>query len=82
MNAAVWQLEPPRLEALSAAGRINDELTFLRYTQCGAWTPQLFTRAERAGAEIRGRTSLGVQIGPQTDEALNCLSAHLAAIKG
>ena len=81
VNAAVWQLEPPRLEALSAAGRIN-VLTFLRNTQRGAWTPQLITRAERAVVAIRGRAALGVQIGPQTDEALNRLSAHLAAMKG
>lgn len=83
-SAAVGQalelLEPPKLDGLSASGRIN-VLVFLSNTEAIAWTPQSITRAEGAVSQIRSRAADGVKIGNQTDNALKRFSEHLIRIK-
>lgn len=81
VEQAVSLLEPPKLDGLSASGRIN-VLVFLNNTEAMAWTPQSITRAEKAIDQIRLRATNGVKIGTQTDAALKQLSKHLNIIKG
>jgi hypothetical protein len=81
IDQALSLLEPPKLDGLSASGRINI-LVFLRNTDKTAWTPQSISRAERSVDQIRSRADNGVAIGPQTDDALKKLSEHLIKIKG
>jgi hypothetical protein len=74
-------LELPKLEQLSASGRVN-VLVFLRNTERSAWTPELLLRAERAIANIQARHESRVApIGGQTKDSLNQLIAHLADVK-
>jgi hypothetical protein len=81
VQQALGMLEPPRLDGLTAAGRIN-VLVFLRNTQATAWTAQDVARARQAIAEIRRRAKeSGIAIGGQTDEALTRLSAHIDGLK-
>ena len=82
VDQAVSLLEPPKLERLSASGRVN-VLVFLRNTDRTAWTPALLSRIEKAIANIRARHESKVaEIGEQTKDALNKLERHLASIKG
>lgn len=80
VEQAVSLLEPPKLEMLSASGRIN-VLVFLRNTDKVAWTPESIARTKNAIAQIRSRSDTGVAIGPQTDDALTQLSSHLEKVK-
>lgn len=81
VEQAISLLEPPKLNELSASGRIN-VLVFLNSTMAIAWTPQSIARAEQAINQIRSRATNGVKIGAQTDAALNKLSKHLSGING
>jgi hypothetical protein len=81
VELAISMLQPPKLETLSASGRIN-VLVFLRNTDKSAWTPESIVKAENAIAQIRSRADAGVAIGPQTEDALNQISAHLKKVKG
>ncbi|MGC4079735.1 MAG: hypothetical protein QM702_22360 [Rubrivivax sp.] len=75
-------LEPPKLNSLSASGRVN-VLVFLRNTERAAWSPELLARADRAIALIRARhESKEAEIGEQTKDGLDQLARHLATLRG
>jgi hypothetical protein len=76
LQRAVEKLEQPKLEKLSASGRIN-VLVFLRNTNEVAWSADTIKRARAAIANIRSRKASGVEIGNQTEEALRRLEEHL-----
>jgi hypothetical protein len=81
VDQALSLLESPKLEKLSASGRVN-VLVFLRNTERSAWTPELLSRADRALAGIRARHESKVsEIGEQTKEVLNQLTTHLANVR-
>lgn len=81
IEQAVNLLEPPKLQELSASGRIN-VLVFLRNTDSSAWSPDLLKRAEDAITNIRDRSNRGIaKIGNQTEDALKKLSVHLSRLK-
>jgi hypothetical protein len=81
VELAVGLLETPKLDRLSASGRIN-VLVFLRNTDRAAWTPELLSRADRAIASIQARHESKVaEVGEQTRDGLNQLTAHLAKIR-
>jgi hypothetical protein len=81
VEQAVSLLEKPKLDTLSASGRIN-VLVYLRNTDAVAWTPQTFSRAEKAISDIRSKGDTGNVIGPQTDDALKQLSSHITKLRG
>lgn len=76
---ALALIEPPRLDALSASGRIN-VLVLLRNTQSSAWDVASVERARQALMQIRARASGGVAIGPQTEAELGKVKAFLDAL--
>tara|TARA_R110002073_G_scaffold240878_2_gene402686 strand:- start:10437 stop:11174 length:738 start_codon:yes stop_codon:yes gene_type:complete len=80
VNQALSLFEPPRLNLLTASGRIN-VLVFLSNTELSAWTTQSISRAEKAVNQIRLRSKDGVAIGSQTENALSRFSEHLKEIK-
>jgi len=80
VSQALSLFEPPRLNALTASGRIN-VLVFLSNTEDNAWTPQSILRAEKAVDQIRLRANGGIAIGPQTDKELKRFSNHLNNLK-
>lgn len=79
VDLAIGLLESPRLEQLSASGRIN-VLVFLRNTNEVAWSSENVIRAEKAIGTIRARQGAGIEIGKQTDEALRLLADFLAKV--
>ena len=81
VEQAISLLESPKLDRLSASGRIN-VLVFLRNTDRAAWTPALLSRAEQAivGIQTRHESKIA-EIGGQTKDALNQLTTHLANIR-
>lgn len=81
VDQAISLLEPPKLEGLSASGRVN-VLVFLRNTDRSAWTPVLLSRADQAIVAIRTRhESKGTEIGSQTLDGLDQLASHLAKVR-
>ncbi len=80
VGLAIELLESPKLEQLSASGRIN-VLVYLRNTNEIAWSSGNLERARRAIENIRARKGAGVEIGKQTDEALTLLTEFLAKIE-
>ncbi len=80
VDQAIKLIEPPKLENLSASGRIN-VLVFLSNTEAAAWSPDLIRRATSAIHDIRDRSDRGVAvIGSQTEGSLKRLEAHLAKL--
>lgn len=80
VEQALLLIESPKLNELSASGRIN-VLMFLLSTDKIAWTQQSISKAERAIAQIRSRAKDGFVIGVKTDDALKQLSAHIGRLK-
>lgn len=81
VEQAVGLLEQPKIDRLSASGRIN-VLVFLRNTDRAAWSPELFARADRAISEIQARHESKVtEIGEQTRDGLNQLAGHLTKLR-
>lgn len=81
VEQAVGLLEYPKIDQLSASGRIN-VLVFLRNTEKAAWTPETFARADRAIALIQARHESKIsEIGEQTRDGLSQLTAHLAKLR-
>lgn len=77
VEQAVTMLELPKLDDLSAQGRIN-VLYFLRHTESSAWNPHSVLRAKSAIDTIQKRDESKVaQIGPKTQKELEELSAYL-----
>ncbi|HEY0588512.1 MAG TPA: hypothetical protein VGD52_20425, partial [Pseudoduganella sp.] len=77
VDQALSLLEAPKLQKISSSGRIN-VLVFLRNTRPTAWTPALLSRADVAIAGIQARhESKASEIGGQTKDALDKLTAHL-----
>lgn len=81
VEQAVGMLEQPRIDRLSASGRIN-VLVFLRNTDRAAWSPELLSRADRAIGGIQARHESKIsEVGAQTLDALSQLSSHLERFK-
>lgn len=77
ISGAIDLITMPRLESLSASGRIN-ALVFLRNTDPAVWNAGLKERAQTALRDIRERAEQGkVYIGPQTEEAMQRLETML-----
>lgn len=57
--------EPPRLDALTAEGRING-LYFLSRSDAKAWTQSLLQRGRAVASNLEARESQGIRLGPQT----------------
>ncbi len=82
VDQAISMLESPKLDTLSASGRIN-VLVFLQNTDASAWTPSAISRARDAITIIRRRSAEGtVDAREQTEDALNKLSERLSRLKG